>query len=340
MDIVAIDSDGHVLDNRELVFQHLPERFKKREWWWTPRNTWDTTIEGQFGQPAVDAPEWLDALDRGNVEQTVLFPTRLLNIGFVQEPEMAAALCSAYNSYLKAEYLDVSDRFNGVALIPVQDPIAAAAELNRAVTELGMVCAMLPTHGPPTRPMLGNKFYYPIYQEAERLGVPLCLHATVTNPSGPEVDPFERMIDSHTLIHPFGQMRQLTSIIFRGVLEDFPTLNFGSMEARASWVPFFMERLNEEWEWRGAAEAPKVLSSPSDYFRSGRVYVCCEPDEALLPVVMDFAGDDHFMYASDYPHPDAEFPESLEELRKREDLAEGPKTKLLRENAKRFYSLR
>ena len=339
MGITAIDADGHVLDNRELVYRHLPENFKKREWWWTPRNTWDTTIEGQFGQPDVDSERWLRALDEGDVAQTVLFPTRLMNIGFVQEPELAAALCTAYNTYLKEEYLDVSPRFNGIALIPLQDVDAAVRELNRAVDELGMVSAMLPTHGPPTTPMLGNRHFYPIYEEAQRLGVPLCLHATVTNPSGPEVDPFERMIDSHTLIHPFGQMRQLTSLIFRGVLEDFPDLRIGSMEARASWVPFFMERLDEEWTWRGAAEAPRVSQAPSNNFRQGRVYVCCEPDEALLSTVMDFVGEDYFLYASDFPHPDAEFPESLESLRARPDMSESAKLKLLRSNALDFYNL-
>ena len=339
MEIVGVDSDGHVLDNRELVYKHLPESFKKREWWWTPRNTWDTTIEGQFGQPNVNSAEWLDALKKGNVSKTVLFPTRLLNINFVQEPELATALCIAYNTYLKENYLDVCPKFKGIALIPMQDVDQAVRELNRAVSELGMVSAMLPTHGPPVRPMLGDSYYYPIYEEAQKLGVPLCLHATVTNPSGPEVDPFERMIDSHTLIHPFGQMRQLTSIIFRGVFEDFPNLKLGSMEARASWVPFFMERLDEEWNWRGAAEAPKVTSLPSNYFRNGRIYVCCEPDEALLPTVMEFVGEDWFMFASDYPHPDSEFPESLECLRNREDMDDIKKNKIIRENAIRFYGL-
>jgi len=50
MTIPGIDADGHVLDNRDLIFRHLPESVKKSEWWFTPRNTWDTTLEGKFGQ--------------------------------------------------------------------------------------------------------------------------------------------------------------------------------------------------------------------------------------------------------------------------------------------------
>ena len=335
----VIDADGHVLDNRELVFKYLPEPFKRREWWWTPRNTWDTTLGGKSGQPDVDSQEWLRAMERGGLEQAVLFPTRLLNIGFVQEREMAAALCQAYNSYLYDEYLKVSGRFRGIALLPLQDVSEAVRELRRAVTELGMVGGMLPTHGPPSRPLLGNAVYFPLYEEAQRLGCVLCLHATVTNPSGPEIDPYERMIESHTLVHPFGQMRQLTSLVFQGVFERFPDLTFVSLEARASWVPFFMERLDEEYHWRGAEEAPGVSVPPSHYFRSGRIYVSCEPDEALLPQVLEFVGEDYFVYASDYPHPDSDFPGSITALAERGDLSEATKAKLLGENARRLYRL-
>ena len=187
--------------------------------------------------------------------------------------------------------------------------------------------------------MLGNPIYYPLYEEAQRLGCVLCLHATVTNPSGPEIDPFERMIESHTLVHPFGQMRQLTSLIFQGVFERFPDLTLASLEARASWVPFFMERLDEEYSWRGAEEAPEVSMPPSQYFRNGRIYVSCEPDEALLPQVLNFVGEDYFVYASDYPHPDSEFPGSITTLAERGDLSDSAKAKLLGENGRRLYGL-
>ena len=68
---------------------------------------------------------------------------------------------------------------------------------------VGMVARLLPTHGPAYRPLLGHESYYPLYEEAERLGCPLALHASVVAPSGPEVEPFEHTIESHTVIHPF-----------------------------------------------------------------------------------------------------------------------------------------
>jgi predicted TIM-barrel fold metal-dependent hydrolase len=158
----AIDADGHVLDNRDLIIARLPKAMREREWAFVPRNTWDSTLGGKLGQPEVNAPEWLAAMDEGGMEQAVLFPTRLLNIGCVQERELAVALCQAYNSYLHDEYLQTSPRFKGVAALPMQDIDAAVVELRRAVTELGFVTAMLPTSGTPGRPLFGHPMYYPI----------------------------------------------------------------------------------------------------------------------------------------------------------------------------------
>ena len=84
----------------------------------------------------------------------VLFPTLGLNIGFVQERDLAAAVCRAYNNFLYEEFLRVSPRLKGVAIIPVQDIPKAVKELRRAVESLGMVAGLLPTHGPAYRPLL------------------------------------------------------------------------------------------------------------------------------------------------------------------------------------------
>lgn len=337
--IHAIDADGHVLDNRETITGYLPEPLRRREWAWVPRNTWDSTLGGKLGLREIDTRAWLEVMDRGGVEQAVLFPTRLLNIGFVQEREIAVALSHAYNTYLYDEYLRVSPRFRGVAVLPLQDIPEAVKELRRAVTELGMVAGMLPTGGPATRPLLGHPIFYPLYEEAQRLGCPLALHANVTNPSGPEVEPFERFIASHTVVHPFGQMRQLTSLVFEGVFERFPRLTFAALESGATWVPYFSDRLDEEYEKRGAIEAPAVLGPPSRYFRTGRVYIHFESGEGLLPQTLQYIGEDYFIYASDYPHWDHEFPGSLEKIRRHPGLSEETKQKILRENARRLFQL-
>src|SRR5206468_3022585 len=85
-------------------------------------------------------------------------------------------------------------------------------------------------------------------------------------------DGFDKFIEVHTLSHPVAQMIQLTGMIFEGVPEKYPQLRIGFMEAGCSWVPFWMDRMDEEWAKRGAAEAPLCRRKPSDYLRSGQLY--------------------------------------------------------------------
>ncbi|MGH7803256.1 MAG: amidohydrolase family protein, partial [Candidatus Binatia bacterium] len=78
---------------------------------------------------------------------------------------------------------------------------------------------------------------------------------------------------------------------------------------------------------------------PRDYVDRGQIYVSCEPDETVLPAVLDALGSDFVMYASDYPHWDGDWPESTKPLRERRDLSEASKAKIAGHNARRFYGL-
>src|SRR3989442_14224609 len=102
---------------------------------------------GTLGDWASDAETWLRALEKGGVDQTVLYPTLGLFMSFLRDRQWAVALCRAYNTLMHEEFIKVSPRLKAVALLPVQDPEAAAKELRRAVRELGHVGAMLAADG-------------------------------------------------------------------------------------------------------------------------------------------------------------------------------------------------
>src|SRR5256885_16116068 len=119
-------------------------------------------------------------MEEGGLDTTVLYPTAGLGIGWVREPDFAVALCRAYNNFLHQEFLAVSPRLKGVALLPFQDVPEAVKELRRAVTDLGMVGAFAPAVG--LRLPLGHPEFHPIYAEAERLGSP---GAGLAPPRGP-----------------------------------------------------------------------------------------------------------------------------------------------------------
>jgi predicted TIM-barrel fold metal-dependent hydrolase len=297
---------------------------------------WNRNVGGRTASSAADAATWLRAMDDARVETAVLFPTGGLSVRKILEAECADAVCRAYNDFFFDKFHRASPRLTGAALIPLQDVRLAAAELRRAVTELGAVTALLPALG-PRRP-LGHAEFYPLYEEAQRLDCLLSIHG-VPYSGHYFVDLYDHFIDVHTVGFPVSIIMQLTNMIYRGVLEKFPKLRLAFLEGGCTWLPFFVERMDEEYEKRGASEAPILKQRPSDYVRSGRVFFSCEADESLLPEAVKLLGEDVIMYASDWPHWDSEFPSSIDRLKERKDLSEGAKQKILAENAKRAYRL-
>lgn len=337
----VVDADGHVTESTADLAAHIDPAYRNygstagsRSYY--PVDAWDRSVRGTLGDTAGTGKAWLEALDRGGVECAVLYPTSGLGIGWIREPDFAVALCRAYNDFFHHEFTSASPRLKGVALLPLQDPAAAVEELRRA-HGLGAVGAMLPAVG--LRKPLGHQDFWPIYAEAERLDCVVAVHATVRGPQYFGADLFDRFIEVHTLSHAFAQMIQITSMVFQGVFEEFPRLRVGFMEAGCTWAPYWLGRLDEEWEKRGALEAPKCRRKPSEYLTSARVFYPAESSEWLLGPTVEALGEAGIFYASDFPHWDHGFPKNIEEMRSRQDLSDETKQEVLAGAARRMYGL-
>lgn len=343
MSIAVIDADGHITESAEQLRRYMDRKIWNRTVVGDipaplyPAETWNRSLGGRLGSLAPDAESWLRVMDKHGVETAILFPTAGLGLSRIVEPELAIAVCHAYNSFLAEEVCRVSpDRLKGVAMLPVHDVPMAVQELRRAVTELGMVTAMIPALG--MRRPLGHPEFYPLYEEAQRLDCLLSVHG-VPHDRRYFVDLLDYFIDVHTVGFPVSLIIQLANMIYRGVPELFPRLRLAFLEAGCTWVPYMMDRMDEEYEKRGDVEAPLLKQKPSEYIRSGRFYFTCETGETLLPQVLEMVGEDAIMYASDWPHWDTDFPESIHTLEERKDLSDRAKQKILRENALRAYKL-
>jgi len=270
------------------------------------------------------------------MERVVVFPTLGLFSGFVKDPDYQSALCRAYNSWLAAEVCnDPQDRVLGVGLMPVHDADAAAAELHRS-KELGMAGVMLPADGTH---LLGDKRFDALYQAAAERDFPVAIHASGSS-NAPGAEVFPKFIQAHAVAPPYGILRQFTSMMFEGTFEKFPTVRFAFLEAGVTWVPWWLDRLNEEYENRGAVDAPLLNGPPSSYVKpGGNIFFSCEAEERLLGAVLDLIGEDIVMYASDFPHWDGSYPDSLHTLQARSDITESQKHGILRGAAARFYGL-
>src|SRR5262245_6451128 len=213
----------------------------------TPTNAWHRSI------PSIDFPrsdfrvpdwrEWVEKLDQGGLELTVLYPTRFMHIGQIGNPPYAVELCHAYNNFLQQRFLVHDRRFQGMALLPLQDPKSAVKELRRAVTKLGMIGGILPADG--LQLPLGHRQYWPVFQEADRLGCTLSVHSCN---SLRDNDRYLVPNEAATLTHVIPQMRQFTNLMFSGVMDKLKTLRLGFLEAGCGWTPFLISKVEERLE--------------------------------------------------------------------------------------------
>ena len=150
-------------------------------------------------------------------------------------------------------------------------------------------------------------------------------------------DTWDNLWLQRSAAHPWCGMRNMASLIGGGVMDRHPTMRIGTLEAGHGWLPFWMMRLDEHAETVKAA-LPKLKQRPSEYVTSGRYFQSIEIPEGarLTNAVMDLVGDQVLMYASDYPHGESHFPESVSLVLSWE-MDTKRKRKLLWDNAVRFY---
>jgi predicted TIM-barrel fold metal-dependent hydrolase len=153
----------------------------------------------------------------------------------------------------------------------------------------------------------------PIWAAAAEHDFAVVLHTfTVMPPYAPGgEDTWENLFLQRSAAHPWCGMRNMAALIGSGVMDRYPGLRIGTLEAGHGWLPFWMARLDEHAKTVKAA-LPDLQHQPSEYVLSGRYFQSIEiPEgERLTNSVIDLLGEDVLMYASDYPHGESWFPES------------------------------
>lgn len=329
----VIDADGHIVERDADIRAHLPEPHSRRAGSLISGDGMDTSMGGKLGgREQNDIPTRLRDLDQEGIDVSVLFPTTSFGLSKVVERDYAIAYARAYNDFV-AGICRQSPRLKAVALLPFQDVDAAVKEANRAVIELGLVAVAVATQG--MREHLGSQTFWPIYDEIQRLNVPFCVHNRREGPAGDHR--FDSFIYMHTIGRPVETVIQFVGMIYGGIPERFPRLRVAFLECGVGWVPYWLERMDEEWEKRGSVEAPLCKEKPSDYVKNRGWFFATEPEEQMLPYVADLVGDDKVLFASDYPHWDGMFPYVVSTIRGRKDLSDQTKAKILGGNARTFY---
>ncbi|MBI4481545.1 MAG: amidohydrolase family protein, partial [Acidobacteria bacterium] len=266
-----IDADGHVMEKESEIHAFLEGRYRGMPWHGTYNEHFFPSLDGWqrgFSVPGKDldvpASRWLEFVEELGIEASVLYPTAGLALGLIQSPDWACALARAYNSWVCEKFTRQSPRLKAAALLPVHDPVEAARELRRAKTELGLVAGLLPAVT-VLHKGYGHRDFDPIFEEAQRLDMPLAVHGAPSRGMG--FDFFDKFLQVHTLEHPFAILIQFTHMLFEGVFVRFPGLRVAFLEAGSGWIPYMMDRMDEEYEKRGEAETPLLKRKPSEYIK-------------------------------------------------------------------------
>jgi hypothetical protein len=130
------------------------------------------------------------------------------------------------------------------------------------------------------------------------------------------------------------------AVLFPTGSGNIPNLRLAFLEIGATWLPYWLDRMDEHWELRGEFEAPHLKKKPSEVVRESRIYFSLEAEERLLPQTIEYLGDGHFLYASDIPHWDGEFPKNLEYLWNHPDLSRETKEKIAYHNGRTYFQLK
>ena len=247
------------------------------------------------------------------------------------------AMYRAYHRWM-ADYCGAyPSRLGGVILAGARDIEGALAQIRRcgrARWAWGMM-----VYAPAGMP-LDHPALEPLYAEAAEFDLAVVLHTfTVMPPYAPGgQDTWDNLWLQRSAAHPWCGMRNMAALIGSGVMDRYPTLRVGTLEAGHGWLPFWMARLDEHAETIKAA-LPELAHKPSKYVTGGRYFQSIEISEGarLTNAVIDLIGDHVLMYASDYPHGESHFPQSVSlVLDWKMDTAR--KRKLFWDNAVRFYA--
>src|ERR671910_823450 len=247
---LVIDADGHVEENLAELVDAIPAAMQPHAMRFVTVSGGHVTYEiegrlwrskypypgglqnhvsagGERREGGRDPTVRLQVLEDEGIDAAVLYPSVGMMFGLVENPDIAAALCAAYNDWLAGYCSTDPRRLVGIALLPQQDPRLAATELERAVD---------------------HPEFDALWATAQRLDVPVGLHeAYLSGIDTVGVDRMPSYAGCHVVSHVFEQMTGMLVTTLAGIFQRFPGLRMGFLEAGCGWAPTWADRIEEHF---------------------------------------------------------------------------------------------
>jgi len=247
--------------------------------------------------------------------------------------DVAVPMAREANDLLFETQKKYPKRFAGFAALPTADPVAAAGELERCGKKLGFKGAMI--HGHQQGRFLDDKGYWPIFERAEALDVPIYLHPTLPHP-----DAIKAYFTGYEDLARAGwgfavdTSCHFLRLLFGGVFDAYPKLRI-ILGHLGEGLPFAMHRLDEHT--RAAAARRGLRKTPLEYFKenllvttSGNWY------EPAFQCTVAALGVDSILFAVDWPY---EANKTGVEFLKKISVSESDREKIAHRNAERLLRL-
>ena len=352
-----IDADAHVLEPIDAWREYLEPAFKRYalspdlkiegedicshlhaklldETGKQTRLNYPMSVSNQF-----DPESQIRVMQQMGVDRAFLYPTIGLWVLAIDTmpPQLAGAFARAYNSWLHDFCSYDPDRLNGVGAIALHTPEEMVTELQR-IAAWGWKAVVLRPN-PVKGRLLSDPSYEEFWSECERFNIAISIHeGTHSRLPSTGADRFRTRFALHACSHPMEQMMAMLALIEGGVLERHPKLRVAFLEAGCGWLPYWLWRMDEEYESLAWEVEANVRLKPSEYFYR-QCFVSFEPGEPYLPEVINRIGAERLLFGSDYPHIDHQADMTRKTIALQNRLPQETVQKLLWDNPKCFYGL-
>jgi uncharacterized protein len=275
-------------------------------------------------------------MDAEGADRQFMIPSLWTTVVACPDVTVEAALIRAYHRHMQDFCGAAPDRLKGPIVASGRDVGEAVREIRQWGKSKWAVAVqpLLDNDRPVDHPDLE-----PIWQAAEEHDLAIVNHSFAWDP--PYFPGYRDMWDNTYLArlcsHPWGAMRFMAGFLAGGVLDRHPGLRLAVLECGFGWLPFWVRRMDEQVAYVGRTAPLKRL--PSEQFAAGRVFCNIEAHEhePMLEMVTKALGDGVLMYASDYPHYESWFPDSIDKIMAWSSFGEASRRKLFWENACRCF---
>ncbi len=342
--MAVIDADAHVLET-ERTWDYMldAEREFRPRIVATPNDpstggeSWliDGTTIGKARNVGLDTAKAaremddikarLQHMDELDIDVQVLYPTVFLR-PFTRRAEVELAVTRSYNRWLVDIWRQAPQRLRWVAVLPLLT-MDRALEEARFAKENG-ACGIF-MRGLEGDKRLSDSHFYPLYEAAGRLDLPVCVHSASGSFAVHDYFLDECGFNKFKL----AVVGSFHSLIFNQVPDKFPKTKFAFIEVSSQWVPYAIHDFARRFERRGeTVDKTAVL-------RKNRIFVACQTDDDL-PYVLRYTGEDQVVIGTDYGHNDTSSEIlALRKLREDGTVPPGVVNKILDNNARALYGL-